>query len=361
MRFLSIYGTDGFRTFTGVLNGKSAYTPANIPIIDPEILTERSFDLRIEAIVAPYTNNHPALKTVLPTLSSKIGTLHKISEQYSIWRPKYHLSYLGQLLLATLREEFISEDFKHELTFIGDNEDHGEAFQNAFSLENKVIHLPIGTTIKQDPQTSYSFYNPSDLSFISHITKTQQFRCDHYNFFRIIGHMATILEALYYTEETKQRFYNDPVSIAIPADSMEYLLAAFYLSQSALPIKNIYAISQRHRMIHQFLQKGEFKITDKAAYEKLEISLDRMLFELARGSVEKIVSWKKELAHNGSFRIDTTALGRLKKFQSHFAGKSSEIPSGFPITPTRLSLCGYQLSQKATEHVLAFDLHDNDY
>ncbi|MGL5956538.1 MAG: hypothetical protein ACRC0X_08075, partial [Brevinema sp.] len=109
----------------------------------------------------------------------------------------------------------------------------------------------------------------------------------------------------------------------------------------------------------QFLQKGEFKITDKIAYNTLEISLDRMLFELARGSVEKIVSWKKELNSKGYFRIDSTALDGLKKIQAHFAGKPSNIPDDFSITPTRLSVYGYHLAQETSEHLLAFDLKDD--
>ncbi len=355
MRYLSMYGSDGFRTFTGVLNGLQSYAPDKIPTIDPEIIIERAFDVRLEAIVAPFTDNHPSLKTILPVISSKIGTLQKISDKYSLWSPQYHLSYLSHLLLASLLEEFNSQD---ELSFIALNEDNGEAFCKAFSLEKKVLYFPENTETKIQSQTSYKFYNPEESNFYNKLSKSFKLRLDHSNIFRIVGHMGTILEALYQTEVTHQRFYNDPVSLVLPADSVEYLLAGYYLSKSKFPIKNIYAISQNHRMVHQFLQKGEFKISNKSEYDLLEISLDRMLFELARGSVEKLVSWKKELATNGSFRIDSTALESLKIFKSYFANPNTckEIQEEFDQPVSKIALYGKLLSKELSEHVLAFDL-----
>ncbi len=355
MRYLSMYGSDGFRTFTGVLNGLRSYAPDKIPAIDPEIITERAFDIRLGAVVEPFADNHPSLKTILPVISSKIGSLQKISDNYSLWSPKYHLSYLSHLLLASLLEEFSPQD---ELSFIALHEDKGEAFGKAFSLEKKVIYFPENTDTDILPQTNYKFYSPDDSNFYNKISKTFKVRLDHSNIFRIVGHMGTILEALYQTEVTHQRFYNDPVSLVLPADSMEYLLAGYYLSKSKFPIKNIYAISQNHRMVHQFIQKGEFKVSNKSAYDLLEISLDRMLFELARGSAEKLVSWKKELANNGSFRVDSTAMDSLKIFKSHFANPSicKEIQLEFDTPMSKIALYGKYLSRELSEHVLAFDL-----
>ncbi len=116
MRFLSLYGSDGFRTFTGMLNGKLDYAPDRIPQFNPEILTENDYSLRLEEVIAPFTDKHPALKNILPDISAKIGALSSVSDKLSIWTPKYHLSYLSLLILAGLYEEFI-EDLS-DLSFV---------------------------------------------------------------------------------------------------------------------------------------------------------------------------------------------------------------------------------------------------
>ncbi len=351
MRFLSLYGSDGFRTFMGMLNGRLDYAPDRIPLINPEILTEHDYSMRLEEIIAPYADNHPALKNILPDISQKIGTLSPVSEKLSVWTPKYHLSYLPQLILASLFEEFI--DDLSDLSFIAMHEDNGDAFKHAFSLEKKLIYVPEEQSVEIDPLTSYSFYSSApDID--------SKFRLDQHNIFRIAGHICTIIEALYQSEKSRQRFYNDPVSLVIPADSMEYVLAAYYLSKSSFPIKNIYTVSQRHRMVHKFLQSGEFKVSNLQEYKEFQISLDRMLFELARGSAEKVVFWKKELASKGWFKVDSTAMEGLKIFNSSFLSPKSVENSGLPlvsdINVTPLSAFGYELSLSNSEHILVFEL-----
>ncbi len=365
MRYLSIYGAEGFRTFMGVLNGKLAYTPDRVPLIDPEIVMERDYALRLHEVVAAYTDQHPKLKDVLPIISNNIGTLHSISTNCSVWRPKNHLSLLAELLLAGLFENFLPEEMNKNLYFLANGDDTGIAFQQAFSLEKKNILIPLdntnGTPLETENTNIFSI-DTTDKTLKEQLLKQQSLYCDQKNIFRIVGHIATMIEALHATEEKRQRFYNDIVSLVIPADNMEYVLAAYYLSKSKFPIKNIYAISTEHRMVHNFLDKGEFKINDLVAYEKLEISLDRMLFEAARGSSEKVVFWKKELAQHGSFKVDFKTLQSIQsKFKSQFATKSyyesvlEEFKQKTDIEATKFALIGYKLSQDLSEHVLIFD------
>jgi len=368
MRYLSIYGAEGFRTFMGVLNGKLAYTPDKIPAIDPEIVMERDYALRLQEVVGPYADQHPKLKDVLPVISNNIGTLHSISDKCSVWRPRNHLSLLSELLLAGLFETFLPEEMSKNLYFLASGEDTGIAFQQAFSLENKNILIPLDNTYGTPLETSNTNVFSIDMAdgvLKENLFKQQTLYCDHKNIFRIVGHMATMIEALYATEEKRQRFYNDIVSLVIPADNMEFVLAAYYLLKSKFPIKNIYAISTEHRMVHNFIDKGEFKINDIATYEKLEISLDRMLFEAARGSAEKVVFWKKELVQNGSFKVDFKTLQSIQsKFKSQFATKAhcdsirEEFKQQTDIQETKFSLMGYKLSQGLSEHVLVFDAVD---
>lgn len=362
MNFLSLYGTDGFRTFLGVLNGKLAYTPAKIPQINPEILTERIFDLRLDAVISPYMDNHPALKNILPIISSNIGTLQFSSPKYSVWNPKYHLSYLSQLLLASLQEEFLNNQIS-EISFIATQDDNGEAFAKAFSLEKKIIYIPQDQPIPIfDSNTTVKTYDSKDTTFVKNIRQQFSFLTDQHNIFRIIGHMATIIEAIYQTEATRQRFYNDPISLVIPGDSMEYVLAAYYLSKSTFPIKTIHVISHQHRMIHQFLQKGELQVSQKQLFESFEFSLDRMLFELARGSAEKLVLWKKELSNKGVFKIDSTAQKGLSIFQSHMAiPRICEQIQATLETPTasKIELYTHHLAQSSNEYILGLNLSEH--
>lgn len=362
MRYLSLYGSEGFRTFSGILKGKLPYTPEKIPVLDPEILIERDFSLRLQALISPYTDNHPKLKTILPIIPAQIGTLHKISLGYSLWRPQPHLSLLGEYLLAGFFEAFFPEEIAEGLSFTVQQNDRGEAFQKAFSLESKNIYIPQDCPIPQQKENS-SFYSITKNQKKS-LEQDQKFFCDARNIVRILGHMATIIHALHLTEETRQRFYKDPVSLVLPADNMEYVLAAYYLSKSPFPIKHVYCVSSQHRMVHQFLEKGVFKITDHSAYEELEISLDRMLFEAARGSIDKTVHWRKERMQQGTCRVDSSTFSSLEKiFKPIFASKQYEsVQEDFStqssLTSTKLSLVAYQLSQELSEHILAFDLED---
>lgn len=370
MRYLSLYGSEGFRTFRGILNGKNTYVPEKIAKIDPEILSERDYVLRMQEVIAPYTDVHPKLKEILPVVSSHIGKLHSISDNCSLWRPKNHLSLLGEHLLASCIEGFMPEELENTFYFEGTKDDLGYAFIEAFNLENKQIFIPQNIITdacipQQDSKTKIYQYDNKNELLRTQIKNKQKIVCGPQNLVRILGHMVTIVQALHETEICLQRFYNDAVSLVLPADNGEFLLAAFYLAQSELPIKNIYAVSSQHRMLHTFLDKGEFKISDHQDYQQLEISLDRLLFEASRASVVKVVAWKKELTQNGSFRVDSTTLSNIqKKIKTVFASKGNtdsvlkEFQSKIELQETKMSLAGYKISTEIKEHTLVFDLYD---
>ncbi len=367
MRYLSLYGSEGFRTFRGILNGKNNYVPEKIAKINPEILLERDFSMRLQEIVAPYTDNHPKLKDILPVVTSNIGSLHKINTNYSLWRPQDHLSILSQHLLANVLEAFMPDEFKNTLYFKATHDDMGHAFSKAFSLEQKKILIPeellgLYNIPQNDDNTTVYQYKENYTELLN---ENQKVSFGAKNIVRILGHVATIVHALFETEATRQRFYNDPVSLVLPADNGEYILAAYYLAQSSLPIKNIYAVSTRHRMVHSFLEKGEYKVSDLKEHEELEISFDRLLFELARGSVEKLVMWKKELVKDGSFKVDAKTLSNIQSlFKSYYAtkGHTASVLEDFKadtnIEESKISLMAYKISKETKEHILAFDLEE---
>lgn len=371
MRYLSMYGIDGFRTFRGILNGRLLYAPEKIPKIDPEILTEHDYSLRLREVISPYIDNHPKFKDVSAIIPQDIGTITEINPHYAIWRPKNHLSLLGEHLLAALLQEFMPEELEKPLQYFADYYDSGFGFADAFSLEKKHIFIPdyfsesmpipqldqntkITRIIQQEKDWMRSAQQYSDDLSV---------RCDHLNIVRILGHMATIVEALYQSEKIHFRFYNDPVSLALPADDIEFLLAGFYLTRSNLPIKKIYAVSSHHRMMHNFLEKGEFIVQGTMPRVSYINSLFRMLFEASRGSVEKIVRWKNEL-NQGSFKIDSSTLSHLQKvFIPVFTTKNlcdDKVQEEFSFdqkdfVTTKLNLAMYSISKNSSGLILAFD------
>ncbi|MGL4561032.1 MAG: hypothetical protein ACRCV0_01915 [Brevinema sp.] len=373
MRYLSMFGNDGFRTFRGMLNGKLLYAPEKLPKIDPEILSEHDYARRIQEVLAPFADNHPKIKDIASLISSDLGSLTEIHAKYAVWRPKNHLSFLGQHLIAGTLAAFDPEAFQQTLYYIADEYDTGIAFAEAFSLEQKEIFIPkylIGSVPipKIDNKTTISQIDQDQKEFLR---SAQQFldqtpmRFDGLNILRIIGHIATMVNALYLTEKTHFRFFNDPVSLALPADDMEFLLAALYLVQSDLPIRHIYAVSSDHRMIHNFLEKGEFVFNGTMPTASFMLTLYRFLFEASRGSVEKLLRWKQDFISQGSFKIDSSTLQRIQKiFKPVFTSKSvctsmtDKFINATNLAPTKLSLSMYAISQDTREQILAFDLQN---
>jgi len=370
MKYLSIFGSEGFRTFRGLLTGKLLYAPEKIPMIDPEITSERDFSIRLQDILSPYMDDHPKLKDLTPLLSEKMGEIYEINPNLAIWRPKIHLASFGEELVASLIDNFIPELLNNPLFFISELNDSGSAFVNAFSIEQKTVFFPsfLKESImipKINDKTKIVEINTDKKNWNkirNTFTQNQMVLFDSNNFFRIIGHMITIIQVLCESERKRIRFYNDPVVLVLPADNMEYILAAYYLSRSNFPITKIYALSSDNRMIHNLLERGEFTLND-IPQNNCMISLYRFLFEASRASIEKLSLWKKELQNKGSFTIDSTSLDNIKKIitpifttKNYYADVEDTT-----IINSRISKTAYTLSKNGSELLLAFDLQNPDF
>ncbi|MGL4367731.1 MAG: hypothetical protein ACRCTQ_05590 [Brevinemataceae bacterium] len=370
MRYLSIYGAGGFRTFSGMISGKLAYTPEKIPKIDQEILAERDFVQRLHMLIDPYTGNHYKLNNILPIIPSDIGTVHEITPKFSVWHPKIHLADLGEHLIAATLAEFLPEKMQNTLNFVADYYDSGLSFANAFALEKKEIFFPLSLKDSiilppTDQNTILTAVDQEEKIWINSrkmFMKNVSVRFDGVNFIRILGHMATIIQALYETERKRIRFFNDLVSLALPADDIEFILAGYYLAQSPLPIKHIYTISSDHRMIHHFLEKGTFQLTTSKPRAAFMISLYRMLFEASRGSVDKVTRWKNELKTQGSFRVDAKTFDSLTKTLKPIFSKKTlldsvqeSFTSHTDIAAAKITLSAYAASLTSQEQILAFE------
>ncbi|MGL4394561.1 MAG: hypothetical protein ACRCS8_04985 [Brevinema sp.] len=373
MRYLSMFGTDGFRTFRAMLNGKLIYVPEKSPKIDSEILSQHDFSLRVQTILAPFTDNHPKIKDLAAILSPDCGSLVELHSKFAIWRPKNHLSLMSMNIMASLFELFEIKDEQSKFPYLANEYDSAIAFAEAFSIEQKEIYVPeyLSTVLPlpaTNKQTKINIVTQDKKEFTK-LAQTyldeKSHRVDGVNLFKIVGHMATIIEALYQGEKKHFVFSNDPVSIALPADNLEYLLAGFYLSQSDLPIRHIYAVSSNHRMVHQFLEKGEFVFNGEMPSPSFMITLYRLLFEASRGSIEKVTRWRQEFSAQGSFKVDSTTLERLKSvFKPVFTAKGlcdqsqKEFESTSNLKSSKLALTMMTLAKESLEPILAFELEN---
>lgn len=366
MHYLSMFGVDGFRTFLGMLTGNLLYTPERITQIDPEIISERDFSLRLQELLKPYLDDHPQLKNITPIISSDIGELWEINDNFALWQPKTHFAELGERIIASLIEVFLPEELNKTLYYINDFYDSGIAFSEAFSLENKKIIMPSYlNNVPLPPQNSTTKLYQIDQNKNSWnktrniLTQKLPIQFDGRNFFRILGHMGTIIHALHQTEKKRIRFFNDPVSLVLPADNAEYILAGYYLTKSQLPITNIYAVSYYDRMIYNLLDKGEFTRNISNLQNDLLISLYRLLFEASRASINKLSSWKNELQIKGTFKVDSKTLDNLQTiFKPIFATQHLCEGVDNKFVQSRITKCAYNIAKNSKEIILAFDLQN---
>lgn len=369
MRYIALDGTGHFRTFKGILNGKTPYVPEKIPLIDPDILSEKDFFLRFQELLNPYFDNDPQLKNILPKISPDLGSLQTIDNQFAFWQPKYHFSDLSFSLLANIFEEYAPQYLKKPLNLIGTTTNTGFSFCRAFPLEQKNIFLP---------ETVFSIPESNELTNIFqvntdpktwHTTKNTflkevPVRLDSSNFIIILGYMGLIIHALHETERKRLRFYNDPVDIAVPADNLEYLLAAYYLSISPLPIRKIIALSSEHRTVHTLLSRGIFNL-DTMQDSAFFLSLYRLLFEISRGSIEKVTLWAKELAQTKTFKIDAKSFDKMQKiFLSGFISKRKltdvqEVFTNLGLNSSIFSQAAYAFSRETGIFTLSFEPYNN--
>lgn len=369
MRYIALDGTGHFRTFKGILNGKTPFVPEKIPLIDPDILSEKDFALRFQELLNPYFDNDPQLKNILPKISPDLGSLHTVDNQFAFWQPKYHFSDLSFSLLANIFEEYAPQFLNAPLNFIGSTTNTGFSLCRAFPVEKKNIFLPENAfsipesneltnifQVNTDPKT----WNTAKNTFLKQVP----IRLDSANFIIILGYMGLIIHALHETEKKRLRFYNDPVDIAVPADNLEYLLAAYYLSISPLPIRKIIALSSEHRIVHTLLRRGVFNL-DTIQDSGFFVSLYRMLFEISRGSMEKITLWSKELAQTKTFKIDAKSFDKIQQtFLSSFISKRKltdipEIFSNLGLNSTIFSHAAYAFSRETGIFTLSFEPYNN--
>lgn len=349
MKFLSLYGSLNSKiSVSDLLMNLSNYVPEDPCRIDPDIVREHQFALRLELVCSQYIPNQDLLKSVLPIISHNIGDFNVQNENLALWTPLNHLSFLGQLLIAGFLEKFSPENLQHPLYFVVDHEDSGIAFAKAFSIENKNIFFPNELINKLifpefDEKQRIIRFDQADKDNLQDILlKNRKIALDRSNFFCILGHMVTIVEALFCSESSRWRFYQDPVDLVLPANNLEFVLAAFYLKQAHFPIKTIHAVSFNHRMVHKFFQKGIFEITNLDMFSTLKISLDRILFEASRGSLDKIIHWNNMLKQTRMFKVDTKTLDCLKSainpifcnpnhFDNHLSSDEVRFSRLFPL------------------------------
>jgi len=139
----------------------------------------------------------------------------------------------------------------------------------------------------------------------------------------------------------------DSVNVVVPTGNFGNILAAYYAKSMGLPIGKLICASNENNVLTDFIKTGvydrnrPFHTTISPSMDILISSnLERLLFELADGDDSQIRSLMDQLAREGSYRVEASA---LKKLQSHFyGGYASEDETRAAIRQTFLDY-GYTM------------------
>lgn len=348
MRYLGYEGSS--RGFRALFNGNVFYCPEKIVPCSDDILIEKSFSQRLTQWLTPYFDGDMRLHQCLPAISHRVGTLAEAGDKCIVFTPNTHALELPFRLIAALLETFSPDLLEGDIHYFASSAAEAAALRAAFPVEKKHIYLPEGVLAPEaDGITSYwtlSAMPPKDYIILKDkFSSRLALRLDGLNLFRTLGLSALILHAVFLAGDQKLWFYGDEFNIAVPADNLEMLTAAYYLVQAGLPIRKVLAISSQNRIAYNFLSKGGFSPAAVPCDAAFYAALSRFLYEISKGSMPKVLGWQENMRQKGSFVIDTGSQHILnKKIEAHFAGKNllETVP---PISLSKTAHAAYTLTQ----------------
>lgn len=110
----------------------------------------------------------------------------------------------------------------------------------------------------------------------------------------------------------------EKVNIVVPTGNFGNILAAYYARKVGLPVNKLICASNSNNVLTEFLKTGVYD-RNRPFYTTLSPSMDilvssnleRLLYDLTGGNVEKVSGWMKELNTTGRYQVDRDVLDAL--------------------------------------------------
>lgn len=120
-----------------------------------------------------------------------------------------------------------------------------------------------------------------------------------------------------------------PLNVAVPTGNFGNILAAYYAKRMGLPIGRLICASNKNNVLTDFFAAGTYQ-SRRPFYLTISPSMDilissnfeRFLYEMAKRDAEKITDWYQDLAHTGSFSVDSATL--TESLENMYAGWADE-------------------------------------
>lgn len=122
-----------------------------------------------------------------------------------------------------------------------------------------------------------------------------------------------------------------PLDLALPANDLNWILAAVYAKAMGLPLGLTSCSALREKVIAEFLRSGRYKVeaTERPAHESewnrsLQAGLERLVFEMSGRRREKMLQLLAEMDERDCLQMDKTA---QLSWKDHLIGISADLPS----------------------------------
>ncbi|MFP4179746.1 MAG: threonine synthase [Spirochaetaceae bacterium] len=124
----------------------------------------------------------------------------------------------------------------------------------------------------------------------------------------------------------------DPINVVVPTGNFGNILAAWYASQTGLPVSKFICASNRNKVLTDFIHTGrydldrEFSPTISPSMDILVSSnLERFLYEISGRDPETVQSLMEQLKESGSYEISDTMKAGMANFYGGFADDAATV------------------------------------